>query len=363
MGRSTINWDKHRQEFSQSGLTMKAYCEQAGLKYNSRTRSMLSRSSTVKTNVKPEKVSLKKRKNVTLESDKKTKSVTPESDKTTKDEKSAKTRAAREEGTKPLRTGQEQECHSTQFEKQSSWGGNRLGAGAPLNNSNAMTHGLYCSELSEEEQALYNTFLGETQQLEHELALSRVLLKRAVARDADMVELDKLLAEESGSNEGDSALNNAPLTLEAWEMFDGEEGNPLNGQKWVKKRPDTGAIVERRLGRVASLEASIFKMHGGLRLKRYEQLALQAHVIDQLGCGEITPMEAGRALEREGMPIPPVLAMEIKATLSREEIDDQAGITEEELDAICEEALQHQQEESKWLQERRQWITEWEADK
>ena len=54
--------------------------------------------------------------------------------------------------------------------------------------------------------------------------------------------------------------------------------------------------------------------------------------------------------------------MEIKATLSREEIDDQAGITEEELDAICEEAMQHQQEEAEWLQERRQWIGEWNGE-
>ena len=221
--------------------------------------------------------------------------------KTTKAEKAPKARATKEEGTKPLRTGQEKKCHSKKFEKQSNRGGLRPGAGAPLNNSNAMTHGLYCSELSEEEQALYNTFLGETQQLEHELALSRVLLKRAVARDADMVQLDKLLADGTGSEEGENVLNHSPLQLEAWECFDGEEGNPFNGEKWIKKRPDTGAIVERRLGRVASLEASIFRMHGGLRLKRYEQLALQAHVIDQLGSGEITPMEAGRALEREGM--------------------------------------------------------------
>ena len=85
MGRLAIDWDHHRQEFSRSGLKMKAYCEQADLKYNSRTRSMLSRSSTKKgtskINAKPEKVSLKKRKNVTLESDKNPKSVTPENGK------------------------------------------------------------------------------------------------------------------------------------------------------------------------------------------------------------------------------------------------------------------------------------------
>ncbi|WP_230460011.1 hypothetical protein, partial [Sansalvadorimonas verongulae] len=311
------------------------------------TRTMLSRSGA-------EKVSLSKTKSVTLEGDKSDISATPKSDKIEEPENCVKPRATRDESRKTSRTVKAEECHSPHFEKQSSWGGNRPGAGAPLNNTNAVTHGIYRSELSGEEQGLYDNLLGVTQQLEQELALSRVLLKRAVARDADAQELDKLIA---AGQEAEAALNHSPLTLEGWEMFDGEEGNPLNGQKWIKKRPDTGSIVDRKIARVESLETALFKLHGGLRIKRHEQIALQAHVIDQLSSGEITPIEAGRILEREGMAVPTVLAMEIKASLEREEIDDQGGISEEELDAICEKAREHQQQESEWLAGRKAWLS------
>lgn len=242
--------------------------------------------------------------------------------------------------------------------KQSVVGGARPGAGAPVGNRNAVKHGLYSRFMEEEESELYSEVLGQTQILEQELAYARVRLARATAMDADLRKLDRLIAEGASEDKIKGVLNHSPLELDTWEFFDGEEGSPLNGEKWVKKRPDMEGVIDRLLGRISNLESLIFRMSEGLPLKRNEQIVYQGSVLDRLTNGEITPVQAGRALESQGLKVPTSLALEIRNELANPVIDDEGGITEEELDKIVEEGRQHREGQQAFLAERREWIEE-----
>ena len=228
----------------------------------------------------------------------------------------------------------------------------------PLN-QNAVTHGIYARQLIEEEQSLYAETFGQTQVLEHELAVARVRLARALAMDADLRTLDKMIASGATGGEVKAFLNHSPLELDTWEWFDGETtDNPLSGERWIKKRPDMNAAIDRLLGRIANLESLIYRMSEGLPLKRNEQIAYQSAVFEQLKASDITPVEAGRLLESQGMQVPTALALEIRNELANPAIDEDGGITEEELDRIVAQGREHREQQQTFLAERREWIEE-----
>ena len=236
-------------------------------------------------------------------------------------------------------------------------GGKRPGTGGPVGNTNAKTHGVYSKFLLPDDQAVFDEVVGKNQMLESELAVARVRLTRALAVDSNLRTIDELLIQKAQENASDdeikAILNHAPLQLEEYEFFDSGEGS---GEKWVKKRPDMDSVIDRCIARIANLESAIYNMSNGLPLKRHEQAALQGVIYRQLKAGEISPVEAGRQLEEHGLPLPQGLSLEIRTELANPVVDDEGGITEEELDRIVAEGQAHQQQQQEFKKERQEWI-------
>ena len=237
--------------------------------------------------------------------------------------------------------------------KQSNRGGPREGAGAPSRNQNAVTHGIYSQILDEADQELFQhaASLSIEEQVSHAKNLAMMKLLKTIARESDANRLDQMC--------GEGEINHATLRPDSFEssLSNSSEGSS-SSERMIKKRPDFDGIANEFMKRIQGLSALHEKLREGHPLTKLERLRLRGVVLGQLNREEITPVEAGRLLEMEGIDVPPMLALEIKVQLATPEIGGDDGITEEELDRQFEEDQQKELENAAWLKERRAQLSE-----
>lgn len=236
--------------------------------------------------------------------------------------------------------------------KRSNRGGRREGSGGKPGNQNAVTHGIYCQILDEGDQELFAhaASLSIEEQVSHAKNLAMMKLLKTIARESDADQLEQM---------GDGEINHASLRHDSFEYSSNsnDEGS-FSNEKWIKKRPDFDGIANQFMGRIQGLAALHEKLREGHPLTKLERLKLRGVVLERFAKEEITAIEAGRLLEMQGIEVPPMLAMEIKAELAIPQIDESESITEEELDRQFYEDQQTELEGEAWLDARRSQLSE-----
>lgn len=207
--------------------------------------------------------------------------------------------------------------------------------GGQLGNRNAVTHGLYATALSEEQQQQYEQALGAAGGVEHELALARIKLAEAFRKKAEQealetyIEEQKRVAAETGKDvqlERDAdgnviptdalpaRFNHAAMQPDAF-----EDNTGVLGMTIKMKRIDWDAVIDRWMGRIANLESLRQKLLQGHVLSHSERLAIQSTTFNQLAEGVIDAVTAGNLLSANAIEIPANLLAQIRVELGTDE--------------------------------------------
>lgn len=230
-----------------------------------------------------------------------------------------------------------------EFDIQSSIrGGKRPGAGAPKGNQNNYEHGLYSRFYTDEERQYCHNNQHLLRSIKGEMDLIRIRLARAVA-------LEHAIDEEE-----------AELPISEVVDMDGDNGMaPTNSRTEIRRRPDFDGIIQRLTGRLNQLTNLHEKLKNDDDLTKRDRLTIQTKVIQQLKDESISPIQAAYQLEGQGIDLPEVLKLQVKQMLDNTEPETEPGISEEELDALCQQDKAKQEKEVQWLEGRQSWLEEW----
>ena len=178
--------------------------------------------------------------------------------------------------------------------------------GAPYGNRNAIKHGIYSKFLTDEEEQIRQEVYG-IEHVKQELALARVLLARTLRKQTEIEQVSI-----HDFSEGKPSI--CAMRIAEYELRSDLSGGRGEREKWVL--PDTDAIIDRLLARIAQLTMIGVQQAQMPVLTQIEQLAFIQSFIIGLNNGKLTAVEAGLKLESQLIPLPGTLTMMIRAELA-----------------------------------------------
>ena len=217
--------------------------------------------------------------------------------------------------------------------------------GAPKQNSNATTHGIYSRFFSDEDLNVWNQ-TSEIDHLDHEIRVARVMLARAIRKQQ---EYDRL--REDCNDEQKDAFLSMPVT-----EFNREVGSEGGKEETKRAIPDVDGAIDRLLGRISHLMKQKKELEQSPLLNKSDQQAHTQTVIAQVNKGDLTATEAGLQLEALLIPLPTTLAAMIKVELAAEaeESFEGGGVSAEDIAKKAVEIRERKRQEREEFLKRRE---------